>query len=491
MPELPSVNEALNEYFKLKSKFEEDNKALKRQIMNNELLSKKEKRAEFLKLMPKCVNCKRPSKKGTLFNTVVHPSDDTSGAFRTLVASCGNIAEPCNLSIQIELGEMEPLDALMSGIRDDIKLYKNKIIDDKNKLLFGLIDTETALDKFDMNKNYVNELTSIYEMYLEHWNTIVDNPERAQELKETLQTSYQKIEEIKECMKKRVELDEVQFSADAAEIYERTLKPLLTKIRHLKYTVNDVYADEYYNVHRLIQRPYTEIDLAVTDHPNKVVAFDVGLQVVAPSRAPSRSKNIDSEEEPDTDTYTDDEDEVAPREKAKASKIVINIPPAPGQEQPQPNPQQQMPAQGRPKEISRDDPVVGRGDEGIVWRIPEYKQLWGKLPAKLKTELKLNMPWMKDFMHKCVNAQAQGGECRLTTPPNLVVPPKVLGNGTHDFGVTVYNTVFNKQPKTVQETYLTLYREDPATKQKDYTMMLNAVNQLVEQELQFGNGRFV
>ena len=50
---LPSPKEALNEFFKLKSKYETQINANKKKIMNNTTLSKREKRSEFLKLKPK------------------------------------------------------------------------------------------------------------------------------------------------------------------------------------------------------------------------------------------------------------------------------------------------------------------------------------------------------------------------------------------------------------------------------------------------------
>lgn len=482
--ELPSVDDALNEYFKLKQKFEDESRALKRQILNNTSLSKKEKRAEFLKLMPKCVNCKRPSKKGTLFSVVFHPSNDTSGAYKTFSASCGNIAEPCNLAIEVEMGQVEPLDKLMADIREEIRVYKNAIINDKNKLLFGLITTEQALEHFDLNKGYVSELTSIYELYLEQWNQIVDNPVRAQELRETLLVIHLNVQRIQECMKKRAELDDPKFASDAAEIYITTLKPLLDKARNLKYTINDVYFDDYYNVRRLIQRPYTEIDLGITAHTHSVVKFDVGLQAMAPAPRQQRHAMADD----DYDEWDDEEEyEDKNRPTTSSNSIVIDI-----------RPQAQAQAQAKApapmaREIPRDEPVVGKDD--IAWRVPEYKQLWAKLPSKLKTEFKLNLPWMKDFMHKCVNARQSEGSrfagCRLSAPPNLTVPPKSIGKDSYNFGVPVYTRVFNKQPKTVQETYLALYKEDPSTKVKDYSMMVEAVTKLVENELQFGDGMFV
>ena len=68
-PEI-DVNEALNEYFRLKNKLYNDIMVNKNKIMGNSTLSNKEKRSEFLKLKPKCVNCKRPSVKGTIFSII-------------------------------------------------------------------------------------------------------------------------------------------------------------------------------------------------------------------------------------------------------------------------------------------------------------------------------------------------------------------------------------------------------------------------------------
>ena len=59
------VKESLNEYFKLKQKYEAEIAANKKRIINNPTLSKREKRSEFMKLKPKCISCKRPG--GSVF----------------------------------------------------------------------------------------------------------------------------------------------------------------------------------------------------------------------------------------------------------------------------------------------------------------------------------------------------------------------------------------------------------------------------------------
>jgi hypothetical protein len=460
--------DALNDYFKLKSKFESDLNLYKRKIINNPTLSKREKRNEFLKLKPKCVNCKRPSKKGTIFSVIYNPENEKTGGYRKFTATCGNLVDPCNLNIELDLGDTEPLDKLIHNIRDEIKSSKNKIIDNKNKLLFGLITTETALENFDFNKGFINDLTSVYEMYFDQWNKIVDNPDKKRELDEATILFYETVNRMKGSIKKMNENNDNKLASDVADIYIKILKPLLDKIRHLKYNENAVYHDDYDNNCKLIQRPYTDLDLGVTGYQSRVIKFDVGLKAASVKKKKKDLFVLDSDEE------------ILPYKEVEEKEISINIK-----------------KQGEPKptgEIPRDEPIIGQGKDGIDWHLQEYKNLWSNLPQKLKSEFKLNIEWMKDFMYTCLNAQRREGQryngCRLTTPPNLIIPPKDLGNDQYDFGVSIYNTTFNKQSDSLKKTYLTFYKEDPTTKQKNYSMLEDALNSLVEKEVDFGRGFF-
>jgi hypothetical protein len=467
--DIPSPNEALDEYFKLKNKFENEVNMHKRKIINNIILSKREKRAEFLKLAPKCVNCKRPSKNGTIFSTNYVPETDTTGAYRILRASCGVLADPCNLNIEIHVGKNETLDNLLRQARDEITESKNAIIDDKNKLLFGLITTEKALENFDFNKSYINDLTSVYELFLDRWNKQIENPDKKVELDESLVLAYENINKIKECIKKMNENNDTKFAEDAARIYVTTLKPLLEKIRHLKYSETMVYHDEYSKVCKLIQRTYTDSDMEFTNYSTKVIKYDIGMQVKKKKKSENKSVII----------LEDSDDEIS-LVKGGEKEIIINI-----KEDGQPTSN---------KEIPRDEPIIGQGIDGIDWHLDEYKRLWSKLPIKLKTEFKLNIDWMIDFMHHCLNAPIKEGVrfngCSLTTPPNLIIPPKQTSTGQYDFGVPIYNIAFNKQAKSLQQTYLNFYKEDPNTKEKNYKMLEDAMNRLVESEVNFDKAFF-
>jgi len=448
--DMPSIKDALNEYFRLKSKFESQNAALKKKIMNNTSFSNKEKRAQYLKLMPKCVNCKRPSRVGTIFSVKLNPATDKSDAYRIFKCGCGDLANPCNLNIEINVGIVEPIDKLMNDIRNEINEAKNKIIDDKNKLLFGLITTEAALENFDVNKTYINELTSVYANYLDQYTNIVDNPQKKIELEESTVSLYNSISKIKECIKKMNENNDEQFAYDAASIYNTTVEPLLQKIRQLKFSEFSVFNDETNNTCNLIQRANLIEDLLVSGYTSKVVSYDIGLKLTSKKKKTGALIIEDSSEE--------------------TPRIMIN--------------------QGN--KPSTDEPIIGQGKDGIAWKNPEYQKLWDNLPDKLKAEFKLNIPWMKDFMNNCVSKRMEGKDtqCSLTTPPNIILPPKEMSNGQYDFGVTIYNKVFNGLPKSLQSTYLTFYKEDPTTKEKSYKSLEDALNTLVEKEAGFGRGFF-
>jgi hypothetical protein len=461
--EIASVKDALNEYFRLKEKFENELNINKRKIINNPTLSKREKRAEYLKLMPKCVNCRRPSKKGTIFSITFHPSDDKTDAYRTLKSICGNLADPCNLNIEINLGNVEQLNKIIENIRKDIIVTKNVIINDKNKLLFGLMTTETALENFDTNKTYISELTSIYENYLDEWNKKIDNPDKKVELDDSLKLLYQNIDKIKECITKMNDNNDTQFAVDAANIYYTTVEPLMKKIRQLKYGENIVFNDDSNDTCRLIQNKVSLQEMTVSGYSDKVIAFDFGMTA---KKAPKKKDGVVIEQ-----------DSTLPEE---VKELTIKI---------------EEPGQPKPiRVIEQDEPIIGQGKDGVAWNIPEYQQLWDKLSEKLKTEFKLNIDWMKEFMHKCVNERITHGPswrgCKLTTPPNIVIPPRKMENGQYDFGISIYNKAFSKLPQSSQELYLTFYKEDPVSKEKNYNMLEEAMNDLVQKEVDFGRGFF-
>jgi hypothetical protein len=215
------IENNINEFYKLKSKYETEINKNKKKIINNTTLSKKEKQQEFKKLKPKCINCKRPG--GTLFSIKNNEKEN----FRELKAICGILTDPCNLNITIQVSKYELLQNLLKEIEIEIKDNKNKIINDKNQLLFGFITSETALEKFDELKDNISTYSSLLEHYLDLYLQITDNKEFKIETDDSIERSYEMIKQIKESIHQFNLTNNTQFVRDAVILYTSNLKPLL------------------------------------------------------------------------------------------------------------------------------------------------------------------------------------------------------------------------------------------------------------------------
>ena len=437
------VKESLNEYFKLKQKYEAEIAANKKRIINNSTLSNREKRSEFMKLKPKCINCKRPG--GSIFKVLFNPEDANFESYREYNAKCGIISNPCNFKIKIRCGKTESITDILKNMEDEIKEAKNGIIDDKNKLLFGYLNTEEALEKFDQSKEWISLYTSLYEDYLIKYNNIVDNEDKKRELEEAITNSYIQINLIKDCVKQSDETGNKTFISDAINIYDTTLVPLLTTIRNLKYNESFVWHNEDTDSCNLIQNKYSISNLLFSSFQSSVINFDIGYD-------------------------------------SKKSQLII--------ESSESEEQETSKIQARPNgEIPQDEPIYGKGSDGIAWNIPQYNKLWDNLPVKFKAAIRPDNEWMKEFMFKCVNAKAKGKACEVIAPSKLIIPPNKLEDDKYDFGVQIYSDLFNtKLDPTTQNTYLTLFNVKDGV--KNYDMLIHAMNNLVAKETGFQRGFF-
>jgi hypothetical protein len=452
------VKEVLNEYFKLKQKYENLIMVNKKKIINNTNLSKREKRSEYLKLKPKCINCSRPG--GTKFITKFFPETDSDDSYREYSAICGIIANPCNLNIKIQIGSTQSLPSILNNYQTEIKNLKDKVIDDKNKLLFGFIKTEDVLESFEKLKEDINIFSSYYEFQLESYNFIVDNDDKKLELNESITNSYIQINQIKDCIKKMNETNNIQFAKDAVNIYVNILKPLLDKIRYLKYNEYSVFKNEDSNTCNLVQNKFSIENLLYSGFKSKVISNIFGGDVMSGVK-----KGLIVMNDLSSTTSSTPEEQNNTIQKALPTTLQPVV-----------------------KNIPKDEPEYGKGKDGISWHIPEYNNLWDTLPLKLKNVLRQDKDWMVEFMFNCVNAKAKREPCQFTPPPDLKIPPEEMPNGQYNFGVEIYTNEFNKLPKTLQATYLSQYSTKDGV--KNYNMLKNSMNDLVAKALDFGRGFF-
>jgi hypothetical protein len=439
-----SANDAFNEYYKLKNKYESDYNKDKQKIIKNKQMSWKEKRNEYKQLKPKCINCKRPV--GTIFS-VKHtgePNDD----FRELKAMCGSLSEPCSLNININAGVTYNIMEHIKELEKDIENYKNEIIEYKNHLLFGYTKTETAIENFDRIKEAINDTSFLLNINYEHMFDVVDSKITNESIVKLKEEVYILVNEIKMSIKRFDSTGNVQFIRDSVDIYVNQMESKLKELLTLKYKVNLVEFDDSEGVYRLTQRKNSIADLEDSYIAPSVVNFNYGeIYVGNNNRKQKTTKKPVMKKKLIIET--------SPLDKENGDDVVITVRPT-------------------------------YNDDGtITWDNAEYQAIWNKLTSKYKQTLlkQSNKEWLLETMNKYVKYKKENKPLEFATPSNLIFPPQILEDGKYDFGNEIYNEIFNKQEKSYQKILLTLYSEKNGV--RDYTMLVDTLNNLIKQEVGF------
>lgn len=264
--------DTLDQYYRYKDKYDSNLKKEKNQIIKLEGLSWREKRAEYMKIKPKCINCRRPV--GSIFST--KKQDDG----RHLIALCGDRKQPCPFNININLGLVQNIQENLRNDETELNEYKHKVIIDKNDLLFGYITAEEAVSKFDKLKEQVSEFTKIYEFTLQTYLNVVDNEEKKTELEKQQLEFYNNLDNFNLMINQYNSTQNTQLIVDAVELYTNSIQPRANEIMNKKYVYNGVEYNEDDNTFHLIQLSITNENLEwdLADDGQKVVSFKVGVE---------------------------------------------------------------------------------------------------------------------------------------------------------------------------------------------------------------------
>jgi len=223
--------ESLHKYFKLKSKYEEDAKAMRERVREQALkrgLGEKRAQKMVVAAKPKCVNCKRPVR------TIFKIKDDR------LIAYCGDAAEPCGLRIEIFKGRFESDDAFARETRNGLLETKEKIIKQKMDVLFNYSSEEETVSKF---KDLIEEYNLFSFLHKTDLDMREDKRFNAHK-KELIKGKLKQITELKSAM--NAHLDEYKETENkdhlqsAMDIYVREYAPEIHNLRMLRYSVMDM-----------------------------------------------------------------------------------------------------------------------------------------------------------------------------------------------------------------------------------------------------------
>jgi len=243
-----SINEALNEYYALKNKYETTNyeKYIKPIILSKQ--SKKAKKLDYSKL-PKfpCINCKRNV--GTIFN--IKP--DTKNFKRTFISKCGDLSNPCDLNINIDVNNVDNINVDIETNIKDMENSKLDLIKIKNDSLFFETNDQT-MKRFNELATDLKFNSGTLGILLEEKIIGKDNPIRADLLeKAEIEFGQGFLLPFKDMIKEYLEKNDEQIINNAVNFYLTEMKPKLKEIQELKYKVNYVLYDEEDKNYYLVQ----------------------------------------------------------------------------------------------------------------------------------------------------------------------------------------------------------------------------------------------
>jgi hypothetical protein len=222
-----SVLSAIDNYYKLKSKYE---------------MTKKNK----------CIFCGNEG--STIFKTLCINGN------KTLIAECKS-SHSCSKNIKILTGKIENFHEKISLLKQQIEKLKLKIILYKNDILFGYVNPEKT-DKFEKIMNEFDFYTLELKVFMDLYSDIIENQRDYDNLKKLESDLYIQILNIKRDIinynneKHTEDLDDaVNIFVEILSNFDREEQGLLEKIMLLKYINPSVEYDEKEKTLYLIQIP--------------------------------------------------------------------------------------------------------------------------------------------------------------------------------------------------------------------------------------------
>jgi len=280
--ELTTV-EAINEFYRLKNKYEEYRyeKYIKPLILSYK--SKKEKRQDFSKLpKPECINCKRNV--GTVF-TIKYNGEKLT---RDFFVKCGDFNDPCPLNIQIEYSIREQMDRSIENDLSKMEEIKLDIIKEKNNILFfSDKSSDMNMDKFNELTENLKDLAGTTGYFIEKNVLVNNNPVKAEILKKEIDDfGKEMLVPFKKRIQQFKETGNQQLVSEAVRFYIDEMVPKLKQIQTMKYDINMVEYDNTTGEYDLIQllNSIANNEYFYEDD-DKVISFVKGVKKVSKSKS--------------------------------------------------------------------------------------------------------------------------------------------------------------------------------------------------------------
>lgn len=472
-----SINEAMNEYYKLKSKYETDyyNKYVK-PILKTDDMSKREKRIEYQKL-PKaeCINCRRNV--GSIF-TIKKDSEEES---RTFIASCGDLSNPCPLNINFDYTFYSELNKELMSAEEDINYIKNKIIIDKNNMMFGYSDQSKAIDSFNNDTSELKTMTEGAGFVMEINIRENDNPVKRDLIKKNEDKfGMEYLLPFKDMIKTFDQSGNVEVVNKAMRLYVDEMLPLTKSIRNLKYEVNYIdFLEEKDNedptekgdLYILIQKKNSLQNLEFNLYgASKLKSFTKGISGfdnTAVNDATTNKKNLEQVHKKTRKLRPSLAEDVAGVPVNLRKKLILQ------------NATEAESEANEVRSVADIYPEQYRGVDGVImprkgpggdisWtnengqRDMKYQQIWNALSSEYKAALSEDEAWMKKTVDHFVefadlkrqNKVPYTSSREFVHPDGLLLPPRKISDTEYDYGNAIYNKLLNADASGMWMSFL-------------------------------------
>jgi hypothetical protein len=259
-----TYKDALNEYFRIKNKYETDELSLKRKLYNRAPTQRMARQSINAIKMP-CIKCKR--KVGTVFKRV-----DSK-----YIALCGDTKNPCQLNIQIYQGESIHYEPWLYSFKESAETFHEAIIQQKLDTLFNYIGEEESLQLFKTEMNAYMIDSATYKELLDVHNNMYNNEVKIAATEKKNGELFRLIEQNREMLDEYEKSGNRELLKSAMELQVEQIIPESRNLRMLKYEIMEMDRREITstkNEHVLFQYPSQLSNLDyITGEPPRVISF--------------------------------------------------------------------------------------------------------------------------------------------------------------------------------------------------------------------------
>ena len=257
-------NQAVEEYYSLKSKYDEKVNDYVSKVMRNPSLTPSSRRDKIRTYKRKCIMCGRAG--GTLF----------SNQNGILSAVCGHIKSPCPLDIRIERKQVQPSYSVAEASAVTLENDKQNIIRSKLDLLFQYEEEDASLRGFNKHKSAYESDSKEYLRATDAYFNVSENPNRQSELKKADISMFVMKNGFADLIKDYVNNENSESALrSATNMYVNEIMPEANKIRQLKYRQVEMISDMETQTYKLVEEPWTveNMEIVVNNESGKVLSF--------------------------------------------------------------------------------------------------------------------------------------------------------------------------------------------------------------------------